>query len=374
MSKKIFLTIYFVVILIAGLKNFVEAGEIIGEVISVGPKDPISTNMSLGGLTVGLDSKGIVFGNDNVRSWWQNISSNGMAYPDYNTEIKGNFEDVTFSVYRDDKGRYIYSVIMGHGLLKNESDKIIAQGDIEDSSDWIAIAARKGATFKYKPQRAKVETKWGNEIPSEFAIVTLRNNDEWVIENDNFKFLMEVYSLSSPTLFVLIPDSIVHASIINLPSGNFDLFGYKIIATENGAKVKFQHGIASECSKCSIQEIAIQKIDLDEDNKTSIGADSPVYGKRSSDSIKEVVSAQRGSIDFLFKKALRSNPTLKGTMVVEFTIAENGDVTGGRIVSSTIKEPSFEDQVLKRILTWKFPPQSNSGNTVVFYPVEFSSM
>ena len=358
------------VILISGLENFVEAGEI----ISVGPKDPISSNMSLRGLTVGLDRKGIVFGNDNVRSWWEEISANAMAYSNYKAEIKGNFEGVTFSVYRNDEGRYIYSVLTGHGFLKNESDKIIAQGDIEDSSDWITIVAQKGATFKYKPQRTKVETKWGNETPIEFANVTLRNNDEWVIENDNLRFLMEVYSLNRPTLFILIPDSIVHASIINLPNGNFDLFGYKIITTENGAKVKFHRGIASECSKCSIQEIAIQEIDLDKDKETSIGADSTVYKERSRESIKEVVSAQRGVINFLYKRALRSNPTLKGTMVVEFTIAENGDVTGGRIISSTIKEPSFEDQVLKRILSWEFPPQSNSGNIVVSYPFEFSPM
>lgn len=94
--------------------------------------------------------------------------------------------------------------------------------------------------------------------------------------------------------------------------------------------------------------------------------------KRSQESIKEVVTSHRGAIDFIYKKALRDNPTLKGTIVIELTIAANGDVEDGRIVSSTIKDTSFENQVLKRILSWKFLPYPDSGNTVVSFPIEFS--
>ncbi|MBI5096415.1 MAG: TonB family protein [Nitrospirae bacterium] len=97
-----------------------------------------------------------------------------------------------------------------------------------------------------------------------------------------------------------------------------------------------------------------------------------VHPRRSQESIKEVVATHRGSLDFIYKKALRNNPTLKGGVIIEFTIAANGDVTGGRIASSTVKDPSFEEQVLKRILTWKFPPLPDSGNTVVSFPIEFS--
>lgn len=99
---------------------------------------------------------------------------------------------------------------------------------------------------------------------------------------------------------------------------------------------------------------------------------SGTFKSRSQESIKEVVTSHRGSIDFIYKKALRDNPTLKGTILVEMTIAANGEAIGGRIVSSTVKDQSFENQVLKRILTWKFPPYPDSGNTVVSFPIEFS--
>lgn len=92
---------------------------------------------------------------------------------------------------------------------------------------------------------------------------------------------------------------------------------------------------------------------------------------RSQGAIKEVLTSHRGSIDFIYRKALRDNPALKGTVVIEFTIAPSGEIVSARIVSSTVKDQAFEQQVLKRIQTWKFPPFPESGNTVIKYPLEF---
>lgn len=93
---------------------------------------------------------------------------------------------------------------------------------------------------------------------------------------------------------------------------------------------------------------------------------------RTQDSIKGVVNSRKGGIDFLYRKALRGDPTLKGEIVVEFIISEEGTVIKGRIVSSTLNDPTFEKQVLRRILSWKFPPIPGSGNTVVVYPIVFT--
>ena len=93
---------------------------------------------------------------------------------------------------------------------------------------------------------------------------------------------------------------------------------------------------------------------------------------RSKESVKEVLNSHRGSIDFIYRKALRDNPSLKGVIVLELTISPNGSILGVRIVSSNVNDPSFEDQVLKRIQTWKFPPHPSSENTVIKYPLEFS--
>ncbi|MCC7201338.1 MAG: TonB family protein [Nitrospirae bacterium] len=93
---------------------------------------------------------------------------------------------------------------------------------------------------------------------------------------------------------------------------------------------------------------------------------------RSQESIKEVVKTHRGSLDFAYRKALRSDPTLKGIINIEFTIAPDGTIISARVASSTINDPDFAEDVLKRVRTWKFPAYPDSGNTVVTYPIEFS--
>ena len=126
-----------------------------------------------------------------------------------------------------------------------------------------------------------------------------------------------------------------------------------------------------------IADIEIKQVDIGgEAGGSGTGEDdtSVVHPRRNQKAIKEVVATHRGSLDFIYKKALRNNPTLKGIVIIEFTIAANGDVTGGRIASSSVKDPSLEEQVLKRILTWKFPPLPDSGNTVVSFPIEFSPL
>src|SRR3990170_3692602 len=105
---------------------------------------------------------------------------------------------------------------------------------------------------------------------------------------------------------------------------------------------------------------------------TSPFVKSTLRQTRSQESIKEVIKSHRGSLDFAYRKALRSDPTLKGIINIEFTVSPDGSVISARIVSSTISDPSFEEDVLKRVKTWKFPAYPDSGNTVVTYPIEFS--
>jgi TonB family protein len=95
-------------------------------------------------------------------------------------------------------------------------------------------------------------------------------------------------------------------------------------------------------------------------------------GERSPDSIAGIVASYRGGIDFVYKKTLRENPLLKGTITVEFTIAPNGEVIQCRVVSSTLNDPAFEELLVKRILQWKFPPLPGVQNATVTYPLEFS--
>lgn len=95
--------------------------------------------------------------------------------------------------------------------------------------------------------------------PTECTTITLSKTNEWMIEDDNFSFLMEIVQLGRPILVTLLPESIVHASVVNLPEGNFELFGYTVRASKDDAKVKFIHGTIVESSNCEIAEANSEK-------------------------------------------------------------------------------------------------------------------
>jgi TonB family protein len=92
---------------------------------------------------------------------------------------------------------------------------------------------------------------------------------------------------------------------------------------------------------------------------------------RTYESIAQVVDSYKGGISFLYNKALRENPTLRGTVTVEFRIAANGDVIDCRVVSSSMSNHPFEEALLKRVLQWKFPPVP-AGDVTITYPIVFS--
>ncbi|MBI5038230.1 MAG: hypothetical protein HZC13_00395 [Nitrospirae bacterium] len=103
-----------------------------------------------------------------------------------------------------------------------------------------------------------------------------------------------------------------------------------------------------------VTDIEIKQIDGGDGgggSGTGGGDTSVVHPRRSQESIKEVVTTHRGSLDFIYKKALRNNPTLKGVVIIEFTIAANGDVTG----SDTKCHPEGErPKDLKNIRSFPF--------------------
>ncbi len=88
------------------------------------------------------------------------------------------------------------------------------------------------------------------------------------------------------------------------------------------------------------------------------------------DAIARVVDKYKGGLVYLYNKELRSNPTLKGTVTVEFSIDENGKVVDAHITTSTMDHGRLEKALARRIKMWKFP-KLFSGTIVVTYPFVF---
>ncbi len=93
---------------------------------------------------------------------------------------------------------------------------------------------------------------------------------------------------------------------------------------------------------------------------------------RSSAVIARIVNQHKNGIEFIYKKYLKTNPSLEGKIVVRFTIAAGGSVTACSVVSSTMGNPALEGEVCARIMTWRFPP-IDAGDVTVVYPFVFFS-
>jgi TonB family protein len=93
---------------------------------------------------------------------------------------------------------------------------------------------------------------------------------------------------------------------------------------------------------------------------------------RSSAVIARIVNQRKAGIEYIYKKYLKTNPTMEGKIVVRFTIAASGAVTASSVVSSSLGNPAMEQEVCGRIMTWRFPP-IDAGDVTVVYPFVFFS-
>ncbi len=73
---------------------------------------------------------------------------------------------------------------------------------------------------------------------------------------------------------------------------------------------------------------------------------------RDPDQVARVVNGHNDAIEYCYQKELRRNPTLRGKLVVRFTINPQGKVSTVTIVSSTLNSPELENCILRRIQRW----------------------
>jgi len=100
------------------------------------------------------------------------------------------------------------------------------------------------------------------------------------------------------------------------------------------------------------------------------GSGSGGSNRKSSD-IYKVVSRITSSAKTKYETPLHSNPNLKGTIIIRFTIEMNGSVSSSSIVSNDTGDPSFGNEIMSLIRHLNFG-STDRGNTVVVVPFTFS--
>jgi len=91
---------------------------------------------------------------------------------------------------------------------------------------------------------------------------------------------------------------------------------------------------------------------------------------RALEEIRLVFDRNKGSIYTIYNRALRSDPTLQGKVVLKLTIAPNGEVVDCQIVSSELRAPELERKLLARIRQFDFGAKDVEV-MVVTYPIDF---
>jgi hypothetical protein len=80
-----------------------------------------------------------------------------------------------------------------------------------------------------------------------------------------------------------------------------------------------------------------------------IVTEDTVLGNRDTESIRKVLDANKGAIYAIYRKALRSDPSLQGKLTVNLQIEPNGSVSNVKLVFSELDSPAVEKKLLNRI-------------------------
>jgi outer membrane biosynthesis protein TonB len=89
--------------------------------------------------------------------------------------------------------------------------------------------------------------------------------------------------------------------------------------------------------------------------------------------IDKVIKANMNQIRYCYQRELTKDPSLKGKIIVKFTIAADGSVSKAGIKTSSMGSAAVESCITGRFKRFKFPEPKGGGVVIVSYPFIFSS-
>lgn len=107
-------------------------------------------------------------------------------------------------------------------------------------------------------------------------------------------------------------------------------------------------GVAATKVESDIEEADLQQATRERQGST----------KRSDENIELVFDRNKGSINALYRRALRQNPTLEGTLVLKLEIQPDGSVTKCEVVSSELDDDELERKIVLKVRRMNFGSQS----------------
>ena len=131
----------------------------------------------------------------------------------------------------------------------------------------------------------------------------------------------------------------------------------------NTASLSRSTGGAAQLAGRDITQVespVAQKAEKEEERKVA----------RSHEEIQLVIDRYKSRLLAIYQRALRDDPTLRGQVVFEITIAADGSVTASTVLSSDLKSSSLEKKLATRIKMFKFGAK-DVEKMIVTVPIDF---
>ncbi len=115
------------------------------------------------------------------------------------------------------------------------------------------------------------------------------------------------------------------------------------------------------------------KVEVPEGSKGEGGVRAPREldaRQRSIEDIRRVFDTNKGAIFAIYNRALRSDPTLQGKVILELVISPAGQVMDVKVVASEIDDETVVAKIVNRVRLFDFGKR-DVGTTTISYPVHF---
>ena len=92
---------------------------------------------------------------------------------------------------------------------------------------------------------------------------------------------------------------------------------------------------------------------------------------RTDEEIQIVFDRYKAALYRMYNVELRRNPTLRGKIVLRFTIEPGGEVSACTVQSNDLNSPELVAQIVERVKKFNFGPKEKVSKTTILYPIDF---
>jgi TonB family protein len=117
-------------------------------------------------------------------------------------------------------------------------------------------------------------------------------------------------------------------------------------------------------------DAGVTDADIGIEEAGAVGGDARVGHGLSPDQVATVVRSHQGALRACYEAEARKDPSLRGALVVSWTIDPSGAVTSASVLRSTLNNARIEQCVPRLVRSWRFPASEGSTDVREF-PINF---